>query len=240
MVSWQISTQLQVQIHLNFQNSLVQPPLARVVARWRSIILPFRFVLLKFLESIAINCLDLDGAHSFWKTGSDLISKIKAATKCNASVAWLWLGGSVGRPWDCAAIRTCLATFVFWVFMHFIAFYYCQWSLKVFPYCFLGIVFAAKDIALRRWLRRYFVRSGLVRKDRLCCFVPDGGHPDTVVVRNWTELLGGLRKLGSSGHISTKAVVKYVPRQSWPCFLGGDAWRRNCKAYYLNKYNYIQ
>eukprot|EP00435_Cladocopium_sp_Y103_P058870 s112_g20.t2 len=62
-------------------------------------------------------------------------------------------------------------------------------------------------------VRRYFVRSGLVRKDRLCSFVPSGFHPATVVVRNFTELLSGLVQLGSSQLevASKKAAVKYDP-----------------------------
>ena len=71
-------------------------------------------------------------------------------------------------------------------------------------------------------MRRYFVRSGLVRKDRLCSFVPSGFHPATVVVRNFTELLQGLAQLGSSQLevASKKAVVKYDPRSHFVFFWG--------------------
>ena len=70
-------------------------------------------------------------------------------------------------------------------------------------------------------VRRYFVRSGLVRKDRLCSFVPSGFHPATVVVRNFTELLQGLAQLGSSQLevASKKAVVKYDPWSHFVFFL---------------------
>ena len=61
------------------------------------------------------------------------------------------------------------------------------------------------------FFRRYFVRSGLIRKDRLCSFVPDGFHPDTVVVRNFEGLLQALVKFQTSAEMtSNKGVVKYV------------------------------
>jgi len=63
--------------------------------------------------------------------------------------------------------------------------------------------------------QRYFVRSGLIRKDRLCSFVPDGFHPDTVVVRNFEGLLQALVKFQTSAEMtSNKGVVKYVLKKA--------------------------
>ncbi|CAJ1353074.1 unnamed protein product, partial [Effrenium voratum] len=74
---------------------------------------------------------------------------------------------------------------------------------------------ADEQPAMRRWhdhdweevlagrgtAERYFVRSGLVRKDRLLAFVPKARHPPTVVVRSLAELQQGLQDLGAGSAV---------------------------------------
>ncbi|CAK9065759.1 Delta-1-pyrroline-5-carboxylate dehydrogenase 12A1 [Durusdinium trenchii] len=73
-------------------------------------------------------------------------------------------------------------------------------------------VFAGKAVA-----QRYYLRSGLVRKDRLLHFVPSKRHPTTRVVRSLLELQRHLQELGvrptrlDRGH---KEAVKYVLKKA--------------------------
>mmetsp|Transcript_8381 Transcript_8381/g.19791 ORF Transcript_8381/g.19791 Transcript_8381/m.19791 type:complete len:372 (+) Transcript_8381:8-1123(+) len=60
---------------------------------------------------------------------------------------------------------------------------------------------------------RYFVRSGLVRKDKLSRFAPRGCHPPTAVVRSFAELQAGLRTLGC-GNEDNQHGVRYVLKKA--------------------------
>ncbi|CAK9067579.1 Putative tubulin--tyrosine ligase C12B10.04 [Durusdinium trenchii] len=69
-------------------------------------------------------------------------------------------------------------------------------------------VFAGKAVA-----QRYYLRSGLVRKDRLLHFVPSKRHPTTRVVRSLLELQRHLQELGvrpTRLDRGPKEAVKYV------------------------------
>merc|ERR1719343_1073365 len=57
----------------------------------------------------------------------------------------------------------------------------------------------------------YFQRSGLIRKDRLCTFVPPAHHPETAVVRSFAELQSALQTFGANPggqHSGVRFVLK--------------------------------
>ncbi|CAE7559933.1 unnamed protein product [Symbiodinium microadriaticum] len=68
-------------------------------------------------------------------------------------------------------------------------------------------------IAGRQSAGRYFVRSGLVRKDKLIGFVPAGCHPPSAIVKTFRELQAGLRALGCGKQPQTKEV-RYVLKKA--------------------------
>lgn len=64
---------------------------------------------------------------------------------------------------------------------------------------------------------RYFVRSGLVRKDRLAKFAPPGRHPPTVALSTFAELQTALQELGCAAGGAARAnstAVRYVLKQA--------------------------
>lgn len=90
---------------------------------------------------------------------------------------------------------------------------------------------AAESTGARRWhdhnweevlagqgtADHYFVRSGLVRKDRLANFAPPGRHPPTVALRSFAELQDALQELGCAAGGAARAdstAVRYVLKQA--------------------------
>ncbi|CAJ1353075.1 unnamed protein product [Effrenium voratum] len=98
---------------------------------------------------------------------------------------------------------------------------------------------ADEQPAMRRWhdhdweevlagrgtAERYFVRSGLVRKDRLLAFVPKARHPPTVVVRSLAELQQGLQDLGAGSAVEGIRFVLKKAERTWDPTDAGRASR---------------
>eukprot|EP00913_Durusdinium_trenchii_P032490 g30418.t1 len=90
--------------------------------------------------------------------------------------------------------------------------------------------------------QRYYLRSGLVRKDRLLHFVPSKRHPTTRVVRSLLELQRHLQELGvrpTRLDRGPKEAVKYVLKKAQSSNASGirffteeDAWQlpKFCEA----------